>query len=315
MQHQSELARCNLCEWRCGVNRLEGERGVCRAGMHPLIAYTMLSETLSSYSVTMLGCNFRCIYCNAYRISQYPDAQWFYRDYVEPAVLADETISRMTPDTDKIGFTGGEPTIHLPYIEDVVRAIRETGTEIGVGIATNGFCTPETLTRVIDIATSISFEIKAYDDDVHRMLTGAPSAPVLRNAKVLATSARESIRVFRTVVIPGITDRQVLKIAAFIADVDPTIPYRLIGFRPNFILYYHPGPGRALMNDLTEQCKEIGLTDVAWSGYYPTEMPGGSETEIAMQYLRRAGCPKYPRSCGECELRDQCPACLLEPWR
>ena len=315
MQHQSELARCNLCEWRCGVNRLEGERGVCRAGMHPLIAYTMLSETLSSYSVTMLGCNFRCIYCNAYRISQYPDAQWFYRDYVEPAVLADETISRMTPDTDKIGFTGGEPTIHLPYIEEVVRAIREKGTEIGVGIATNGFCTPETLTRVIDIATSISFEIKAYDDDVHRMLTGAPSAPVLRNAKVLATSARESIRVFRTVVIPGITDRQVLKIAAFIADVDPTIPYRLIGFRPNFILYYHPGPGRALMNDLTEQCKEIGLTDVAWSGYYPTEMPGGSETEIAMQYLRRAGCPKYPRSCGECELRDQCPACLLEPWR
>ncbi|MBA1343028.1 MAG: 7-carboxy-7-deazaguanine synthase [ANME-2 cluster archaeon] len=315
MQHPSELARCNLCEWRCGVNRLEGERGVCRAGMHPLIAYTMLSETLSSYSVTMLGCNFRCIYCNAYRISQYPDAQWFYRDYVEPSVLADETISRMKPDTDKIGFTGGEPTIHLPYIEEVVRAIREKGTEIGVGIATNGFCTPETLTRVIDLATSISFEIKAYDDDVHRMLTGAPSAPVLRNAKVLATTARESIRVFRTVVIPGITDRQVLKIAAFIADVDPTIPYRLIGFRPNFILYYHPGPSMALMNDLTEQCKDIGLTDVAWSGYYPTEMPGGSETEIAAQYLRRAGCHKYPRSCGECELKDQCPACLLEPWR
>ncbi len=315
MQHPSELARCNLCEWRCGVNRLEGERGVCRAGMHPGIAYTMRSETLSSYSVTMLGCNFRCIYCNAYRISQYPDAQWFYRDYVEPAVLADETISRMAPDTDKISFTGGEPTIHLPYIEEVVQAIRENGTEIGVGIATNGFCTPETLKRVIDIATSISFEIKAYDDDVHRMLTGAPSAPVLRNAKVLATTARESIRVFRTVVIPGITDRQVLKIAAFIAEIDPTIPYRLIGFRPNFILYYHPGPGMALMNDLTERYKDIGLTDVAWSGYYPTEMPGGGETEIAMQYLRRAGCHKYPRSCGECELKDRCPACLLEPWR
>jgi len=71
----------------------------------------------------------------------------------------------------------------------------------------------------------------------------------------------------------------------------------------------------ALMNDLTERCKDIGLTDVAWSGYYPTEVPGGSETEIAAQYLKRAGCPKYPRWCGECELRDRCPACLLEPWR
>jgi len=233
-------------------------------------------------------------------------------------VLADEAISGMKPDTDKISFTGGEPTIHLPYIEEVVQEVQENYAEIGVGIATNGFCTQKTLKRVIDISTSISFEIKAYDDDVHRMLTGAPSAPVLRNAEVLATRARESIRVFRTVVIPGITEHQVLKIAEFIAEIDPTIPYRLIGFRPNFILYYHPGPGMALMNDLAEQCKDVGLTDVAWSGYYPTEVPeipGGSEAEIAAQYLRRAGCHKYPRSCGECELKDRCPACLLEPWR
>jgi pyruvate-formate lyase-activating enzyme len=76
------------------------------------------------------------------------------------------------------------------------------------------------LWRVIDISTSISFEIKAYDDDVHRMLTGAPSTPVLRNVEVLATRAGESIHVFGTVVIPGITERQVLKIAEFIAEID-----------------------------------------------------------------------------------------------
>jgi pyruvate formate lyase activating enzyme len=283
----------------------------------PHIAYTMLSKTLHSYSVTMLGCSFRCIYCNAYRISQYPDANWFYRDYVAPDVLADEAMSRMMPDTDKISFTGGEPTIHLPYIEEVVREIREKNPDIGVGIATNGFCTPKTLERVIDISTSISFEIKAHDNDVHQMLTGAPSGPVLRNARSLAKKARESIRVYRTVVIPGITEHQITKIASFIADLDPDIPYRLIGFRPNFILYYHPGPGRDLMNNLTEECKEIGLTDVAWSGYYPYEMPvstGSSEAEVAAQYLRRAGCHKDPRSCGDCELVDRCPACLLEPW-
>ena len=313
-RNMNELTRCNLCEWRCGVNRLKGERGVCRAGL-PHIAYTMLSKTLHSYSVTMLGCSFRCIYCNAYRISQYPDACWFYRDYVEPAVLADEAMARMMPDTDKISFTGGEPTIHLPYIEEVVQKIHESNPDIGVGIATNGFCTPDTLERVMDISTSISFEIKAYDTDVHQMLTGAPSAPVLRNASALARRAREEIRVFRTVVIPGITEHQIAKIAAFLAEIDPSIPYRLIGFRPNFILYYHPGPSRDLMNDLTRQCKDIGLTDVAWSGYYPAEIPAsGSEAELAAQYLKRAGCNQRPRLCGECALRDQCPACLLEPW-
>ena len=328
MQYLSELTRCNLCEWRCGTNRLEGEHGVCRAGM-PHIAYTMLSKTLHSYAVTMLGCSFRCIYCNAYRISQYPDANWFYRGYVAPDALAAEAMSKMLPDTDKISFTGGEPTINMPYIEEVVREMRERYPDIGVGIATNGFCTPKTLRRVADISTSISYEIKAYDDDVHRMLTGAPSGPVLRNAKNLAEVARDEIRVFRTVVIPGITEHQITKIASFIADLDPSIPYRLIGFRPNFILYYHPGPGQDMMEDLTEQCRGIGLTDVAWSGYYPQGVPastsssggGGDddegsdgEAEVAAQYLRRAGCSKDPRSCGDCELVDRCPACLLEPW-
>jgi len=83
---------------------------------------------------------------------------------VEPAVLADEAITRMTLDTDKISFTGGEPTIHLPYIEEVVQEVQEKYDQIDVGIATNGFCTPKTLRRAIDISTSISFEIKAYDD-------------------------------------------------------------------------------------------------------------------------------------------------------
>lgn len=32
-----ELSDCQLCEWRCGVNRLAGEVGVCRIGI-PLVA-------------------------------------------------------------------------------------------------------------------------------------------------------------------------------------------------------------------------------------------------------------------------------------
>ena len=37
----------------------------------------------------------------------------------------------MTPDPDKIGFTGGAPTIHLPYIGDVVQEVQEKYAEIG----------------------------------------------------------------------------------------------------------------------------------------------------------------------------------------
>ena len=36
-----ELENCCLCEWRCGVNRFNGEKGVCRLGK-PEIASTQL---------------------------------------------------------------------------------------------------------------------------------------------------------------------------------------------------------------------------------------------------------------------------------
>lgn len=322
-----DLACCRLCEWRCGVDRRSGERGVCRVGAAELAA-TMLSTTLSCFSVTLLGCCYRCLHCNAYRISQYPDLRWWYRGYVPPATLAAEARARIAASgqpIDRISFTGGDPIIHLPYIEEVASCFAG-----GIGMATGGFGTPESMRRVCRIADSITLEIKGISDTVHRALTGAPVDPVLRNAAFLARHARDRIRVFRTVVIPGITDREIPEIARYIASLDETIPYRLIGFRPNNVLYYHPGPPRQLMEELTGACRKEGLVDVQWSGYYPKSPPddidvrarrlrdtygNSQEAAVAAAYASRLGCPTHPRDCGDCPLRDRCPAVLREPWR
>ena len=89
----NEFETCRLCEWNCGVNRNK-DAGVCNVKM-PEVAYTCLAESLESYSITLLGCNFRCLYCNAYRLSQYPDTNWFYRGYVEPHELAKEAMDTL----------------------------------------------------------------------------------------------------------------------------------------------------------------------------------------------------------------------------
>jgi pyruvate formate lyase activating enzyme len=324
--------RCELCEWRCGVNRLEGERGICRVG-YPEVAALSCSETLRSISVTMLGCCYRCLHCNAYRISQYPDPLWWYGRVVSPSALVDEALDhiRSTPDLiiDKISFTGGDPAIHLPYIEEVAEVLKARGIPLGIGFATAGYSTPEAMERIAQVCTSITLEIKAFDDPVHRALTGAPSGPVLRNAAYLADTVPDKIRVFRSVVIPGITDGQIPAIARYIAELDPSIPYRLVGFRPNFVLYYHPGPSRDLMEYLADTCRRAGLTDVAWSGYYPGSVPqdvkrqqqalqeryaGHPEAGCAAAYVQSLGCPTHPRDCGACPLSNRCPATLREPW-
>ncbi|NYT05831.1 MAG: radical SAM protein [Methanomicrobiales archaeon] len=326
-------ASCSLCEWRCGADRLRGERGVCRVGRAE-VAATMCSGSLSSYIVTLLGCCYRCLHCNAYRISQYPDPGWQYAGYVPPEVLVAEARVRIAafsgPRIRTIGFTGGDPIIHLPYIEEVAAEAARQGLDVGIGISTGGFATAPTMERIVGLCRVITLEIKAFSDPVHRALTGAPVAPVLRNAAYLVRAGRDRIRVFRTVVIPGMTDGEVGAIAAFIASLDETVPYRLIGFRPNNVLYYHPGPSHGEMERLCAVCRDAGLEDVAWSGYYPEAVPdevaaravqladrytGNPAAALTAAYAAACGCPTHPRNCGACNLRDRCPAMLREPWR
>ena len=327
-----ELRSCKLCSWECGVNRLSDEPGVCRVNL-PNVATINMSLATRSCTVTFLGCNFRCIYCNAYRISQYPEVGWFYKGYIEPEELAKEVLSvlkspkSLEANIDAVSFTGGEPTIHLPYIERLVDELRRENKDLRVGFATNGFASKQAMQRIIDLSSFINFEIKAYKDEIHKVLTGAPVEPVLKNAENLIKNAKDKIRVIRTVIIPGINDSDVDDIAEFIASIDPFTPYRIIGFRPNFMLYFHPGPSKHLMEKLTEKAKMRGLKNVSWSGYYPYKVSKKvlevskkvdycriEQAELASAYLTLAGCIMKPRDCGKCSLKSSCPAMLWQPW-
>ncbi len=251
---------------------------------------------------------------------------WLYRGYSEPENVATEVRRALDTKTaqeigiHRLSFTGGEASIHIPYLEAAVDKTKEVIPDVAVGVATNGFSTPHTLKRLLAIASYLNFEIKAFDDSVHGLLTGAPVKPVLRNAEFVMTRHSEKIRVIRSVVVPGITDAEVPKIAEFIRDTNPDIRYRLIGFRPSYILYYHPGPPKRMMEKLVRSCKDLGLKNVDFSGYYPTIRSrkglhvGATPQQLAANYLRLAGCVTVPRDCGSCAVKNNCTASLMEPW-
>lgn len=323
-EYLKNLKKCQLCPWKCKVNRLAGEKGVCRVDL-PEIAYTGLSQVLKTFAVTLLGCSFRCVYCNAYRISQYPDSGWMYRGYIKPDHLASEALKTFKTffaqkiGVKKLSFTGGEPSIHTPYLEEVVNTLRDYLPDLEVGLATNGFCTTRTMKQMVDLSSYLNFEIKALETELHQALTGAPSGPVLENAKWLATNYPEKIRVFRTVVIPGINDKEIPQIATFLQNIDPKIHYRLVGFRPHFMLYYHQAPSRNLMQKLVKKCQNLGLKNTDYSGYYPGDslvMDASVKNGLknTYRYLNQAGCYRHPRNCGKCMENASCPAIVLEPW-
>lgn len=319
-----DLRNCEICEHRCRVDRLEGETGVCRVSMPTVASATLHPAPPESYTVFMAGCNYKCLNCQNWTISQYPDNGFRQRGYEDPAELAQECISRLDSisgkmmGADRIFFSGGEPTVHLPYIEKIVQEARRMRPETKVNFDTNGYMTEESLGRILDFATSVTFDLKAYHDELHLALTGASSGPVLRNAKFIGREARDKLWEFRILVIPQINEEEIKPLTEFIAELDPSLPICFLAFRPNYTLEDHPGAGRRLMERCVGIARDSGLENAYWSGH--SDLPG---TEIPMEpgmdkiyvskgarmagsYALRSGCTTHPRGCATCPSNQAC---------
>jgi uncharacterized Fe-S radical SAM superfamily protein PflX len=78
------LIHCTLCEHRCGVNRLEGQTGICRMTMPVVVSATLHPSPPESYTIFMAGCNYKYIGCYA------KDKLWEYRILVIPKINEEE---------------------------------------------------------------------------------------------------------------------------------------------------------------------------------------------------------------------------------
>lgn len=324
LNYLKELEKCTLCEHKCGVNRLQGQRGVCKMTI-PIIASAALHPAPpESYTIFMSGCNYKCLNCQNWTIAQYPDNGYEQRGYMDPKELAEECIDNLDSlsaklmGADRIFFSGGEPTIHLPYIEKVVEEARRIKPDTKVNFDTNGYMTEESLERILNFTTSITYDLKAYNDEVHLALTGASSKPVLRNAEYIGRSAKDKLWEYRILVIPKINEDEIRPLTEFIADINPSLPVCFLAFRPNFVLENHPGASKNLMERCMEIAKKSGLENVCWSGQ--TGLAGkvieiASEikrsyslegAQLAGTYSLLAGCSTHPRGCSTCSLNQAC---------
>jgi pyruvate formate lyase activating enzyme len=319
-----DLRECRLCEHRCEVDRLAGELGVCRVGGPVVASRTLHPAPPESYTVFMAGCNFKCLNCQNWTISQYPDNGLAVDGYVEPESLAKESIEALRSysgrlmKADRIFFSGGEPTAHLPYIEAVVTAARRTNPSYRVNFDTNGYMTEASLRRVLRFATSITFDIKAFDDEVHRAITGAPVAPVLRNAEIIAHEAPDQLWEFRITVIPEINEGDIKSLCHFLAGISKDLPVCFLAFRPNYVLDTHLGASEELMNQCVALSHEAGLGNVSWAGR--TGLPGmhtrrftwsdvyvNRGARVAASYAEAVGCETNLRDCRNCSSQHDCP--------
>jgi pyruvate formate lyase activating enzyme len=262
--------RCGLCVQDCVIG--EGERGFCglrqvrdgklhhlagvprRGFLHwyrdPLPTNCVADPVCTGHTqrgkhnlaVFYSACTMDCLFCQ----------NWHFRESDPLAVgepsargrilTARQLAAAATPRTYCVCYFGGDPASQMGHALAASRLLAERG--VVVCWETNGTAHPRLMDRALDLSLStggcIKFDLKAHDETLNYALTGTSNRRTLENFGRAATRGRERatppLVVASTLLVPGYVDaEEVSRIARFIADLDPTIPYVLLGFAPQYL--------------------------------------------------------------------------------
>jgi len=170
---RKRLAACDICPRACGVNRLQGEVGYCRAGAQVRVASWNLhmweeppiSGAHGSGTIFFSYCTARCRFCQNYPISQLG-----HGSEVPPERLGGMMMELQRRGCHNINLV--TPSHYVPQILAAVYAAAERGLRIPILYNTSGYDAVETL-RLLDGVVDIYLPDSKYADDaVARRLSG-----------------------------------------------------------------------------------------------------------------------------------------------
>lgn len=260
---EGKTVHCGLCRFQCTI--APGHHGRCgvrenRGGtLYSTVYGRSISEAVdpiekkplyharpgsSSFSISTVGCNFRCLHCQNHQISQWPLSG---RPPAGALLSPDDIVCRaQQAGCQSIAYTYTEPTIYYEYAYDTAVLAHQAGL-LNVFVS-NGYIMPEPLAALAPYLDAANIDLKGFRDDVYRDLTGASLDGVLQTLK---DYRRHDIWLeVTTLVIPGRNDddEQLQAIARFIAEeLGFEVPWHVTAFYPTYKLLDAPStPAKVL---------------------------------------------------------------------
>ena len=190
--------RCALCPHSCLIK--PGGRGLCRSRINrdgslyseaygrpcalaidpiekkPLYHFQPGEECLS---LACTGCNLRCKGCQNHDISQVKPTEANYYQLSPEELIATARKHRQ----DIIAFTYTEPLTWYEYTFDCAQLAHENGMKNVLVSA--GYINEEPLRQIAPYIDAANIDLKYFNDETYRRMSGATLRPILNTLKIL----------------------------------------------------------------------------------------------------------------------------------
>jgi len=241
---------CRICPNRCMLS--PGDRSVCRSkvnmdGILYSLAYGNpcsvnidpiekkplfhFKPRTKAFSIATTGCNFRCLNCQNWEISQAKPHEVRYHELFPEDVIA--AVQRT--DSESIAYTYSEPITFFEYMIETARLAREN--QIHNLLVSNGFINKKPLLELCKVLDGANINLKSLSDAIYRKLNGGRLQPVLNTFKTLH---EQGVHFEMTnLVVPGYVDDgdMVKRMCQWtLKHLGPNYPLHFLRFFPKYKL-------------------------------------------------------------------------------
>jgi putative pyruvate formate lyase activating enzyme len=240
------LKNCVFCERQCEVNRVDGEKGFCLITKDSYVSSAFLhmgeeSVLIPSGTIFFQGCNFGCVFCQNYDISQ----NWKGKrvlddiaqkvDTIKLATIAEKLVDK---GAININYVGGDP---IPNIHTIIGSLNFQHPNICQLWNSNFFLTDKSLSLIIDLFDFWLPDWKYGNNKCAKTYSGIEKYNDIlkRNLKRIHDDGSGEICI-RHLVMPNHVECCSKPILEFIAKELPKAVVNIMGqFRPEYKAYQY----------------------------------------------------------------------------
>lgn len=282
---------CTACGHLCKLK--PGQRGICKvrfnsdgtlmvpfrysAGLQndPIEKKPFFHALPGSLAMSfgMLGCDFRCAYCQNWFTSQSlkDDASSVNATPIPAGEICDQAINQ---GSRVVVSTYNEPLITSEWGVEVFQEAKKRG--LGTAYVSNGHGTPEVMKYLRPWVDLFKIDLKSFSEKEYRRLGGNLSA-VLETIHTVKDMGIWLELVSLLIPDYNDSDKELGEMAEFIAGVSPTIPWHVTAYHPDYKMRDRERTSVDTLLRARRHGKAAGLNFV-YSGNVPGQIKNAENT-------------------------------------